>query len=121
MQKSFMAQEREGVDDDVEYFANHPLNCKELTPEVLARPEFQALHALAYEGTPEEVCKNFKEHAMEALHDVIMKHTKTAERDQVECERAMHFFDQAFATGWKEHQALFTLYMGRAKLNLLLA
>jgi hypothetical protein len=87
----------------------------------MERPEFQALHAMAYDGTPEEVCKNFKEHAMEALHDVIMKNTKTAQRDQVECERAMHFFDQAFATGWKEHQALFTLYMGRAKLNLLLA
>ena len=87
----------------------------------MEQPEFKALQDLAYDGTPEEVCKNFKEHAMEALHDVIMKNTKTAQRDQVECERAMHFFDQAFAAGWKEHQTMFTLYMGRAKLNLLIA
>jgi hypothetical protein len=55
------------------------------------------------------------------LHDVIMKHTKTKERDQTECERAMYFFNQAFEAGWKEHQALFAIYMGRAKLNLLIA
>ena len=32
----------------------------------------------------------------------------------------MHFFNEAFKTGWKEYQSLFTLYMGRAKLNLLI-
>lgn len=33
----------------------HPLNCKELTPEMLERPEYQALQALAYEGSKSEV------------------------------------------------------------------
>ena len=33
----------------------------------------------------------------------------------------MHYFAEAFKTGYKEHQMLFTLYMGRAKLNLLIA
>lgn len=28
------------VDDDIEFFENHPLTCKELTPEMLERPEF---------------------------------------------------------------------------------
>lgn len=43
MQQAFMAQERPDEDDDIEYFANHPLNCAKLTPEVLERPEFEAL------------------------------------------------------------------------------
>jgi len=33
----------------------------------------------------------------------------------------MHFFNEALATGYKEYQALFNIYMGRAKLNLLIA
>lgn len=33
----------------------------------------------------------------------------------------MHFFDEAFETGYKEYQMLFTLYMGRSKLNLCMA
>jgi hypothetical protein len=33
----------------------------------------------------------------------------------------MHFFNEAFATGCKDKELLFTLYMGRAKLNLLIA
>jgi hypothetical protein len=32
----------------------------------------------------------------------------------------MHFFNEAFKSGWKEYQAMYTLYMGRAKLNLLI-
>lgn len=108
------------IDDDIEYFKNHPMTCKELTPEMLAKPEFQALQELAYDGTPEEVCRNFMHHAMEALDRVIKKHTKGEKQDKVECERAMHFFNEAFKTGWKEYQLQFTLYMGRAKLNLLI-
>jgi len=75
---------------------------------------------LKYDGTPEEVCRNFRDHAFEALNDILMKHKKTAHHDKIACERAMHFFDEALATGWKEYQALFTIYMGRAKLNLLI-
>ena len=58
---------------------------------------------------------------MEALSDVLLKKTKNPEADKLECERAMHFFNEAFKTGYKEYQMLFTLYMGRAKLNLLIA
>jgi len=64
------------VDDDIEFFTNHPLNCKELTAEMLDKPEFKALQNLAYEGTPEEVCKNFKNHALEALSALLLKETK---------------------------------------------
>lgn len=31
---------KEEIDEDVEYFINHPLNAKELTPEMLELPEF---------------------------------------------------------------------------------
>ena len=107
--------------EDIEYFLNHPLNCREITPEMLDKPEFQALQNLAYDGTSEEVCKNFKDQAMETLSSVLLKSNKSMEHDKVECERAMHFFTEAFETGYKEPNTLFTLYMGRAKLNLLIA
>jgi len=93
--------------DDIEYFTNHPLNCKELTPEVMARPEFQALQSLAYDGTPEEVCSNFRDHAFEALNTVLSKQTKGPESDKLECERAMHFFNEALKTDYKEEKMLF--------------
>ena len=84
-------------------------------------PEMEALQQLKYDGTPEEVCKNFCSQAMETLNGILKKQTKGKEHDKVECERAMHFFDEAFETGYKEYQTVFTLYYGRAKLNLLIA
>lgn len=30
-------------DDDIEYFANHPLTCKNLSEDALNQPEFKAL------------------------------------------------------------------------------
>ena len=39
MAAKFRAQPKPEHDDDIEYFKNHPLGCKELTPEALARPE----------------------------------------------------------------------------------
>jgi hypothetical protein len=35
-----MPRDPNEVDDDVEYFTNHPLNCKEITPEMMEMPEF---------------------------------------------------------------------------------
>ena len=58
---------------------------------------------------------------MESLTALLLKDTKSQQHDKVECERAMHFFNEAFATGCKDKELLFTLYMGRAKLNLLIA
>jgi tetratricopeptide (TPR) repeat protein len=55
------------------------------------------------------------------LNKVLLKQTKDGEHDKRECERAMHFFEEALATGYKEYQMLYSLYMGRAKLNMLLA
>lgn len=44
-------------------WTNHPLNCREITPEMLERPEFQALMEMGHEGSPMEVQNNFKNHA----------------------------------------------------------
>jgi hypothetical protein len=52
------------------------MTCKELTPEMLEKPEFAALQNMAYDGTPEEVCRNFRHHAMEALDMILKKYTK---------------------------------------------
>jgi hypothetical protein len=48
---------------------------------MLERPEMQALQKLKYDGSPEEVCRNFKDHAFDALNDILMKHKKTAKHD----------------------------------------
>jgi hypothetical protein len=76
---------------------------------------------LAYDGTPEEVCKNFRDQALETLSKVLLKNTKSHEHDKVECERAMHFFTEALDQDYKDPETLWTIYMGRAKLNLLIA
>jgi len=62
---------------------------------------------------------------LETLSKVLLKNTKSSEHDTVECERAMHFFNEGFDHA-KEHnyydkEVFWTLYMGRAKLNLLIA
>jgi hypothetical protein len=43
------------IDADIDFFVNHPLNARELTPEMLQMPEFQALSALQHDGTPDEI------------------------------------------------------------------
>lgn len=43
MLAGFQANNNVNVDDDIEYFENHPMTCKELTPEMLEKPEFAAL------------------------------------------------------------------------------
>lgn len=66
---------------DLDEFLNHPLNCKKITPEMLELPEFQALQAMAYEGSPDEVGKNFLTHALEQLEKVLLKKSKNEEKD----------------------------------------
>jgi hypothetical protein len=63
----------EEFDKEMEEFRTHPINCKELTPEMLKRPEFQALQEMAYDGTPVEVAKNFLHHAIESLSKLLLK------------------------------------------------
>ena len=80
------------------------MNCTEITQEMIDKNEdLAALQQLAYDGTPEEVCRNFKDHAFTALDKVVKKHTKSGHHDQVECERALHFFNEALNSGWKEY------------------
>jgi hypothetical protein len=41
MLKAFQANpNKPDLDEDIKYFTNHPLNCREITPEMLQRPEF---------------------------------------------------------------------------------
>ena len=37
---SFPKRTQEEADADLEEFMKHPLNCKELTPDILAQPEY---------------------------------------------------------------------------------
>lgn len=81
MRASFPKLTPEEEEKEMEEWINHPLNCKELTPEMLDRPEFQALQAMAFEGTPMEVQNNFKNHAYNQLGHLLMKTTKNKEKD----------------------------------------
>jgi hypothetical protein len=57
---------------------------------MLDLPEYQALQALAYEGTPDEVAKNFKNHGYDRLNKVLMKESKNESKD---IEEALYCFD----------------------------
>ena len=80
-----------------------PRCCQSLWGMIDKNDDLAALQQLAYDGTPEEVCRNFKDHAFTALDKVVKKHTKSGQHDKVECERALHFFNEAFNSGWKEY------------------
>ena len=71
----------EEMEKDMEEWVNHPLNAKEVTPDMLERPEYQALMAMAHEGTPIEVQNNFKHHAFEQLGRLLLKRSKNEEKD----------------------------------------
>ena len=66
----------EELKDEMEEWLKHPLNCRELTPQMLERPEFQALSAMAHEGTPDEVAVNLLKHGLEQLSRVLLKGSK---------------------------------------------
>jgi hypothetical protein len=110
---------QEEIDKDIEFFVNHPLNAKTLTPEMLESPEFQALSALAYDGTPDEVAKNFMNHGYDFLNKVIVKESKNQQKD---IEQALYCFDEGIdQKECKSQDIRFNLYMGRAKTNILIA
>lgn len=80
------------IDADIEFFVNHPLNARKLTPEMIEQPEFQALAALAYDGTPDEVAANFRNHGYDYLNKVITKESKNQQND---IDQALYCFDEA--------------------------
>ena len=106
----------EEIEADWEEWLNHPLNCKELTPDMLEREEFQALQAMQYDGTPVEIARNFKNHAYEQLGHLLLKKSKNTEKD---FQEAMHCFEQALEQKCGDDKLEFDLLLGKAKLNML--
>jgi len=82
---------QEEIDADVEYFINHPINAKKITPEMMERPEYQALSQLLHDGTPDEVATNFMKNGYEYLNKVVLKETKN---QTVDIEQAIYCFDE---------------------------
>jgi hypothetical protein len=82
---------QEEIDADVEFFINHPIVAKKITPEMMERPEYQALSELLHEGTPDEVAKNFMNHGYEYLNKVVLKESKNQTTD---IEQALYCFDE---------------------------
>lgn len=86
---------------------------------MLARPEYQALAALAYDGTPDEVAANFRNHGYAHLDKVVLKESKNQQGD---IEQALYCFDEALTQeGVTDREVLYELHMGRAKTNILIA
>lgn len=122
---SIPKRSQEEIQKDIEFFANHPLNARKITPDMLQQPEFQALAALAYDGTPEEVAKNFLNHGYGHLDKVVLKESKNNERD---IEQALYCFDEGLdqlnrpkEEGTLSADTQYQLHMGRAKSNILIA
>lgn len=111
---------QEEIDKDIEFFVNHPLNAREITPQMLEMPEFQALAALAYDGTPDDIANNFRNHGYDYLNKVILKDSKNQQQD---IEQALYCFDEGLdhAKEAKNKDTIYQLYMGRAKTNILIA
>ena len=59
---------------------------------MLARPEYQALINLAWDGTPDEIATNFKTHGETSLGKITLGH---ATNEQKEVEEAIYCYDQA--------------------------
>jgi tetratricopeptide (TPR) repeat protein len=116
---NFPKRSQEEIDADIEFFVNHPLNAKKITPEMLEMPEFQALAALLHDGTPDEVAKNFMNHGYDYLNKVVLKESKNSEQD---IEQAIYCFDEGleYKKDIKDQGLLYQLYMGRAKTNILI-
>lgn len=115
---NFPKRTPEEAEADLQEFLKHPLNCKQLTPDILAQPEFQALQQMAYDGSPVEVATNFLKHALEQLSRVLLKQSKKEEKD---IQEALYCFDQGIEQKCGDKKIEFELFMGRAKLNLLIA
>mmetsp|Transcript_24414 Transcript_24414/g.33325 ORF Transcript_24414/g.33325 Transcript_24414/m.33325 type:complete len:216 (+) Transcript_24414:299-946(+) len=71
---------------------------------------------MAYDGTPEEVAKNFKNHGLSSLEKVLMKMAKA---DAKEVEEAIYCFDTGLEQKCGNPKIEFDLLLGRAKANLL--
>lgn len=64
------------------------------------------------------MAKNFKNHAYEHLNKVLMKESKN---DQNAIDQAIYCFDQALEQkGHDDAELLYSLYIGRAKANILI-
>jgi len=85
---------------------------------MLEKPEFQALQNMAFEGTPTDVAKNFKNHAYDHLSNLLLKKSKNEEKD---FQEALYCFEQALDAKCGDAAIEFDLYIGRAKANTLRA
>ena len=82
---------KDEIEIDINYFITHPLNAKKITPEMLLLPEYQALQSLVFDGSPEDVARNFMKQGYDRLNKVLMKESKNNAK---EIDEAIYCFDQ---------------------------
>jgi hypothetical protein len=93
-------------DDFFKEMERHPLFMHTLNPsDNTDNPELEALQALAYEGTPIEIARNFKEQGNEAFREKRY-------RD------ALEFYSKGIAVKCEDMELENTLLLNRAAVNL---
>ncbi len=56
-------------DPELKALFDHPLNCLQITPELMETPTFQGIQTLIYDGEPEEVAQNFLKAGKDRLQE----------------------------------------------------
>lgn len=115
--RNISGRSQKEIDDDVDFFTNHPFNCTKITPELLEREEYKALQALAFSGTPDENAKNFVKYGYEALSKILCKEAKN---ERIIIESGVYCFDTAIDEKPEDPELNFDAYLGRAKFNMFL-
>jgi hypothetical protein len=96
-------------DDFFRDMERHPMFMRDLNPaDPSDNPELEALKALAYEGTPQEIALNFKNLGNEAFREKKY-------RD------ALEFYARGFGAKSGESDIELSLHLNRAAVNLVLS
>jgi len=101
---------QEEIDKDVEEFINHPLNVKNFDPKMLEDENFQAIQALVYEGTPDEVASRFLARGDEYLIKKIPKQY---------LEAAKTSYESGIEQNPESKDTNYRLLFGKASVNFL--
>lgn len=106
-------------DPSLSVLFDHPLNANKITPELLEKPEFQAIQSLVYDGEPEEVAQNFLNHGVESLKESEdLKNVK--DKEKVKLHDALHCFEEGVKQKCKDNKINYELYFGVAKCHMYL-
>mmetsp|Transcript_6918 Transcript_6918/g.6076 ORF Transcript_6918/g.6076 Transcript_6918/m.6076 type:complete len:371 (-) Transcript_6918:21-1133(-) len=116
LQSEKIREELIAEDPELQQLFDHPLNATKITPELLENPIFQGLQSLVYEGTDEEISKNFLKYGLDSL---LESHESEGDKANVKLADAMSCFTRGIEQGCKDKQVNYELhlYMARCEFH----